>query len=117
MKRTAMKRASFESVRAWKARSKPMRRRSVKMAAEYVKRRAFVTKYLAEHPWCEARASSICASFSVDVHEVIRRSHGGALYPGQEGKRETRYMALCRVCHDLITTHPAWARENGWEIV
>lgn len=116
MKRTAMKRASFESVRAWKERSKPMRRRSVKMAAEYVKRRAFVAKYLADNPLCMAHLSRDCTGIAVDVHEVIRRSHGGALYPGQEGKRETQYMALCRACHDLITTNPRVARAFGMEV-
>src|SRR5690242_7974260 len=103
MKRSPMKRSSVESVRAWKARSKPLRRRSKKMEAEYVKRRAWVITFLGNNPYCEIHKDlwwDINPQPAVDVHEVIRRSHGGALYPGQEGKRPTRYMALCRECHD-----------------
>lgn len=109
-----MRRASVESVKAWRARTaKPLRPRSLKMQREYVKRRAFVAKYLAEHTRCEFDP---CRADSVDVHEVIRRSHGGALYPGQAGKRPTPYAALCRHHHTWVTEHPALARAYGWEV-
>lgn len=115
-----MKRASVESVKAWRARTaKPLRQRSLKMQREYVKRRAFVGAFLADHRVCEFWSvdwAGSCWARSVDVHELIRRSHGAAIYPGQEGKRPTEYRALCRQHHDYITTHPAWARENGWDV-
>lgn len=112
-----MKRASVESVKAWRVRTaKPLRPRSLKMQREYVKRRKFVAAYLAGNPLCMCHLSRDCTGVAVDVHEVIRRSHGGALYPGQEGKRETPYMALCRACHDLITTNPLLARAFGFEV-
>ena len=108
-----MKRASYESMQGWKKRSKPLRARSLKMQAEYVLRRQFVREFIREHPYCQVQP---CGALAVDVHEVIRRSHGGALYPGQPGKRETLYAALCRAHHERVTVNPTWARENGWEV-
>jgi hypothetical protein len=107
VKRSPIKRGK---ARSWNS---TLRVRSRKREAIYVERRAFVREYVTAHPTCELLP---CGALSVDVHEVIRRSHGAALYPGQPGKRETPYMALCRAHHDYITTHPAWARERGYEV-
>lgn len=80
------------------------------MAAVYVDRRAFVSAFLSANPGCQFPG---CAASSRDVHEVIRRSHGSALYPGQPNKRATGYLALCRDHHDWTTTHPLEARALG----
>jgi hypothetical protein len=80
------------------------------MAAVYVDRRAFVSAFLSANPRCQFPE---CAEPSRDVHEVIRRSHGSALYPGQAGKRVTRYLGLCRAHHDWISVHPLEARALG----
>lgn len=94
---------------------KPLPKRSVKMATLYRDERApFVAKFIAEHPRCQFPEPCLRASES--VHEVIRRSHGGALYPGQPGKRETAYMALCNWHHDWVTSHPAEAKRLGLEV-
>lgn len=108
-----MKRATYADIAAWRARSKPLRKRSPKMAGVYVERRKFVRELLSARIYCEF---TDCKHVSVDVHEVTRRSHGGALYPGQPGKRETTYYALCRAHHDYVTTHPEWARAHGYEV-
>lgn len=116
MKRVAIKRSTPEKIRAWAQRSrKRLRPRSVKQAAAYVERRAFVAEYLAAHPFCEAHLQG-CTLRSVDVHEIVRRSHGGAIFPGQKGKRETEYLAVCRPDHDWISTHPKLAKEHGLEV-
>lgn len=116
MKRSPMKRSTPEKIRAWAQRSrKRLRPRSAKQAAAYVERRAFVAEYLAAHPWCEARLAG-CTRLSEDVHEIVGRSHGAAIFPGQEGKRETGYLAVCRADHDWISTHPKLAKEFGLEV-
>ena len=84
------------------------------MAAVYVERRKFVATFLAEHPVCQIGLRD-CTKVAVDVHEVTRRGRGSALYPGQPGKRPTRYLAACRVCHDYVTFHPDFARAEGFE--
>ena len=111
MKRSAIKRGSIEKAKAWKRRSKPLNKRSAKMARIYREHRApFVAAFLAAHPQCEFPD---CLSPSQDCHEVVRRSHGGALYPGQPSRRPTRYVALCRLHHDWTTTHPREAQAMG----
>lgn len=94
---------------------KRLRPRSAKQAKAYVARRKFVAEFLAANPWCQARLEG-CTGASVDVHEIVRRSHGGAIFPGQEGKRETGYLSVCRSCHNWISTHPKLAQEHGLEV-
>lgn len=115
MKRSALKRSSVEVLQAWRGRSARLRPRSAKTARLYVARRAFVAEFLAANPWCQARLEG-CEGRSVDCHEVVRRSHGGAIFPGQEGKRETEYLAVCRRCHTWISEHPKLAKEHGLEV-
>lgn len=94
---------------------KRLRPRSAKQAKAYVARRKFVAEFLAANPVCQARLEG-CTGASVDVHELVRRSHGGAIFPGQEDKRETAYLAVCRADHDWITSHPKLAQEFGLEV-
>lgn len=115
MNRSAMKRGSLEKWRAWKARGKGLRPRSRKRERAMVERRAFVAEFLALHPFCEARLPD-CTRRSDDVHEIVRRSHGGAIFPGQKGKRETEYLAVCRADHNWISEHPTLAKEHGLEV-
>lgn len=115
LKRSPLKRSAPEKIRAWAQRSRRLRPRSAKQAAAYVERRKLVAEYLALHPMCEARLAG-CTGRSEDVHEVVRRSHGAAIFPGQKGKRETGYLAVCRADHIWITEHPALAKEFGLEV-
>lgn len=109
-------------------RSAPARRRRpprlVSDAREAVRdeRRAFVDDVLRRRLWCEAcpvlaplgnvtrprgRAREAC-----DVHELVRRSQGSPIVPSQ-GLTAADVLAVCRPCHDWITTHPEAAVALG----
>ena len=85
----------------------PLRPRSAARAALYVKRRALVAQLLADRPSCEAKIAGLCTGRTVDVHELLSRARGGSILD------ETGLLALCRACHDHVTTHPAWAEGHG----
>lgn len=92
-----------------------MRYRSAKKEAEYKKRRPLVQKILSERPMCEA--CKILAVYeskvtyvhkpSVDAHEIMPRSAGGSILD------ENNILALCRDCHNWVTTHPLEAQNMG----
>jgi len=106
----------------------------VKRAAISGERAAFVARILAERPACEfgrqvapainsprlalpdaaliVRAVRGCATRTVDVHEVWTRGRGGPIVPSQ-GLTDAGVLALCRPCHDWITTHPDLAEALG----
>ena len=91
--------------------NKRLPQRSKKTAEFYVKERIpFVIKFLAEHPWCEARLRG-CQGESVDVDEIRPRSRGGNLVP-VDGD-ESNFRAVCRTCHTLITDRDPEAEEKG----
>lgn len=75
-----------------------------------VDRRKLVARLLEERPWCEAHIEELCSLRSVDVHEILNRSQGGAIVGGADED----YLCLCRPCHSWITDHPKEAREKGW---
>lgn len=94
--------------------------RSDKREAVAVERRLFVERILRERQWCEAhpvlRDLALVAgplrAESVDVHELVRRSQGSPIVPSQ-GLTDDRVLALCRPCHDWVTTHPREAVSLG----
>lgn len=81
-----------------------MRFRSKKREAEYRQRRILVARLLTEKPWCER----CLTKRSTEVHEVLSRARGGSILD------EDNCRALCRDCHDWITTNPAAATAEGW---
>ena len=81
-----------------------MRARSKKMQAAYRLRRELVAGMLAERPICERCGTAR----STDIHEIKSRGRGGSILD------ETNCAALCRTCHDFVTTHPAQAHLEGW---
>lgn len=86
------------------------------MARLYRTERApFVAAFLSANPRCQLQLNG-CTGRATTVNEVIRRSHSGAIYPGQPGKRETAYMPACISCHSWLTEHPKEAKEQGWEV-
>ena len=116
------------------SRTKPMRRRSKKMAAIYKGdedhegRAALVARLLRERPTCQAghvigahyaglpiptkRCATDpiwdrCTRDSVDVHEILARSAGGSILD------ESNLMCLCRRCHDWIGDNPKIALALG----
>ena len=60
--------------------------------------------YLQAHPVCEFKG---CKEKSRDLHHKAGRS-------GDKFLDETKYMALCREHHTLITINSAWAIQNGY---
>lgn len=81
-----------------------MRFRSKKMEAKYRQRRVLVVKILDEFPICQR-----CSwKRSADVHEVLSRARGGDILD------RDNCVALCRDCHNYVTTHPKLAAEEGW---
>jgi hypothetical protein len=94
----------------WRPTRKPLRSRSKKTAALYVKRRQFVADTLSQRPVCEARWDHNCTRRSVDVHEILPRSQGGRIVGGDSSE----YLAVCRWCHDQIETHPQEAHDRGF---
>lgn len=96
-------------------RSKRLNPRSKKRSRLMVARAAFVAEFLAVHSRCQARFAG-CWGRATTVNEYIRRSHLGAIVPGEKADAQgQRWHALCTPCHDFLTVHPAFARADGWE--
>jgi hypothetical protein len=101
----------------------PMQRRTVgikprseKRAKLMPQRNAFRERVLEERPQCEAGLED-CSGRSTDVHEALLRSAAGPIVPGEAADRlGQRFFALCRPCHSYITTHPAFALEQGYQL-
>lgn len=84
---------------------KPIRPRSDKMEALYVKRRNLVRRLLAERPICQRCLSDR----SQDIHELKSRARGGKIVGDIDN-----LVALCRKCHTWVTQNPKEAKEQGW---
>ena len=89
----------------------PLRPRSAARAALYVKRRALVAQLLADRPSCEAKIAGLCTGRTVDLHELLSRARAGSTAASL--LNPDGILALCRACHDHVTTHPAWAEGHG----
>ncbi len=92
MKRTALTRRT------------PLRARSKKTAALYLRRRRLVEQLLTEHPICQV---PWCDQRSTDVHEPLTRARGGSILD------RSNCVAVCRMHHDLIHAEPQWAYDEG----
>ena len=80
-----------------------------------VARRAFVATLLASRPACEIAWDSRCRGRSESVHEVVKRSHGGAIVPGAKADAQgQRFVAACLPCNGAVEDAPAEARKRGW---
>lgn len=102
-----------------------LKKRSKKMKDKYVDRRALVAEMLEAQPSCDACViyyhyilaydqlsdesgdTRILTNRTVDIHELVNRSQGGDILQHQN------LMAVCRLCHTRITTHPKEAEELG----
>lgn len=129
MERRKPLRADPAKARAWQARSKPLaagkpmaqgkgltrearvKPRSGKRVEAMKVRRPLVARLLAETPWCPARLQCRGAA-TTDVHERLSRARGGSITDERHG----HMVALCRACHDWITTHPAEAEAMRWAL-
>lgn len=90
---------------------KRVKPQSEKRQADMKVRRGVVAQLLAETPRCPAR---ICCrgARTTDVHERLSRARGGSITDPAHG----HMVALCRACHDWITTHPAEAERMRWAL-
>lgn len=101
-------------------RRKPIPRQSPKRKALAGPRRAFVRRFLQEHPWCMVAWHPDCTGVSIEVHEALRRGKGGASIPGPKATRQgQKFWAVDRRCHDALTNPPsalfqALAIQEGW---
>lgn len=90
-------------------RKKSMRRVSAKRAATNVKRSAFVREQLSARPFCEVRRAG-CYHHASELHEPLTRARA----PGEETILDpANSVAVCRVCHTWIHSHPAEATALG----
>ena len=121
MKRSAIARRTPLAPGSYRLkRNKRVRQISRKTAAAKNERRAFVAEFLARHPTC-AVCPALRATWrsSVDVHETLRRSAGGAIVPGPKADAQGQeFLAVCRDCHDRLTNPVGEFREQairlGW---
>lgn len=91
---------------------------SRKRETENAERRVFVAEFLAKHPVCQIQHLD-CRGQTVDVHEALARSAGGAIVPGPKADRQGQvFWGCCRMCHDDLTNATGEFREralaNGW---
>lgn len=115
LKRTPLKRGSSQLKRT------PLARRSKKTKDLYVERRAIVQEMLAAQPNCVAcklwaafdlhkgKQSNIIVNVNKtrDIHELVNRSQGGSI------TERRNLLAVCRPCHNRITTEPKDAERLG----
>ncbi len=108
LKRTPLKRGSSQLKRT------PLKKRSDKMSEKYVERRSTVQQLLSERSHCEAclvwasydyqtgKSDSLFVKHnrSKDIHELVNRSQGGSILELEN------LLAVCRPCHNRITTEP-----------
>jgi len=108
LKRTPLKRGSSQLKRT------PLARRSKKTKDLYVERREIVQEMLAAQTNCIA--CKLWAAFDMhsgnrsniivnvnktcDIHELVNRSQGGSI------TERRNLLAVCRPCHNRITTEP-----------
>ena len=121
MKRTPLKRSTKQLTRTpLNFSRKPIPRQSAKRKAVAPERRKFVAEFLADNPVCEISWDN-CTTRSIDVHEALPRSAGGAIVPGEQADRQgQRFVSVCRMCHEQLTNPTTLERlaatEAGWLI-
>jgi len=121
VKRTPLKRSTKQLSRTpLNASRQPIPRQSAKRKAVAPERRKFVAEFLADNPVCEISWDN-CTVRSIDVHEALPRSAGGAIVPGEQADMQgQRFVSVCRMCHGQLTNPTALERlaaiEAGWLI-
>lgn len=115
LKRTPIKRGDSQLKRT------PLSHRSKKTEELYVERRALVKELLEKQTYCQAckiwvafdlytgKRSAITFNINKtrDIHEIVNRSQGGSI------TERRNLLAVCRPCHNRITTDPKNAERLG----
>lgn len=104
MKRTPLKRGNKPLKRSPLKSKGRLRPRSQKRERQYAEYRPRREAFLQEHPRCQAPN---CTNPSVDIHHIAKRN-------GARLTDETKWLAVCRGCHDLIERDREWAYQNGF---
>lgn len=97
-------RRSQEKLKAWKQRSKPLRKVSDKRKDDLREYKRQKRAYLKKHPRCEVHG---CRKDGEDIHH--KRGRIGRLLSDQRW-----FMTTCRYHHEKIHRNPGWAREMGY---
>lgn len=97
-----------EKAKAWRARSKRMRARSLKTSRQYVERRKLVAKMLGPGALCAIRWDERCRGRPSTVHEKHTRAQGGDILDPDN------CVAVCDPCHMAVHDNPAEAARRGW---
>lgn len=75
---------------------------------------AFSRAVRRSRPNCEIRWE-VCTGRSQGVHHVIKRSHGGALLPGDVAERQGQeFVSACNRCNREIENQPRRAKAEGF---
>ena len=88
---------------------KPIAPRSLnryKQERVYLKKRK---SFLLSSKLCQAKLPNRCTTHATDVHHKQGRI-------GKLLTDETKFLAVCRSCHDWIEMHPIEAKELGFSI-
>ena len=106
-----MKRATYADLAAWRARSLPLRQRSLRKSeadAVYTVNRQ--QRFVQARGQCEFKAGGLrCLEGAAETHHVRRRSNSGLPDHSTGNLR-----ALCAEHHRYIHEHVAWAHEKRW---
>ncbi|TXG80318.1 MAG: hypothetical protein E6R13_08300 [Spirochaetes bacterium] len=65
--------------------------------------------FLQEHNMCEAHLPGICTKYSTEIHHKAGRI-------GELLIDESKWLSVCRACHEFIETHPVEAQEKGFSL-
>ena len=106
MKRSSMKRSS-----------KPMKRsrlnpRSKKMAKFYKEVRvpAVIAVIGDMKRPCPVK-SQVCTHYIQSIHEILSRGRAGGIIVAH---KPGNIIGTCHACNSYISSHPQWAKDNGW---
>lgn len=90
------------------AQRKPLRAMSLKRQTVNRERRRVVEEMCADGPpVCFVPG---CGRLADDPHELLSRGRGGSIVD------PANIRPVCRTCHNVITTMPAWAEARGYAL-
>lgn len=86
---------------------KPLATRSLKRAKQERTYSRLRKDFLTTRSLCEANLQRICTHKATDVHHIAGRS-------GKLLNDTSKWMAVCRSCHNWIEEHPVESTEKGY---
>ena len=89
--------------------AKPIAPRSQKRSKEERLYSAKRVLFLLDFPMCQANIQGVCKGQATEVHHKAGKI-------GKDLIDETKFLAVCRSCHNYIENERAWAMEKGYSI-